>query len=257
MNRASHNLWIWSAALAIAFVSTGCQNLKEMPGFKEITPPTPAEEARNLFNVYDPDIRRRALNNLSAAPFGGEEPYVRGYRLLIDDPDPTVRAAAVKALGLHGSVDDVALIIVRMKDISALVRWEAAKALQKIHNPLAIRSLVTAVTRDDDPDVRMAAADAMGQYADPQVFNALVAALDDTQHGVVYAAAKSLKTLTGEDLGASGAKWLEWREQNPATVFAKQKDYYWEPYRQPRGFLDRAQFWKKPKEVTPQRPEGT
>lgn len=214
-------------------------------------PPTPSEEARNVFNVYDPDVRRRALNNLSASPFGGESPYVRLYRLLIDDPDPTVRAAAVKALGLHGDVKDVPLICIRLDDEADMVRWEASKALQKIHNPEAIKPLINGMNKDNDADVRMACADALGQYATPEVFSSLVAALDDARYGVALAAQKSLNTLTGAQLGGEGSDWLKFREQNASNLFANQQTYMWQPYTAPRGFVSKMQFWKKAPEVKP------
>lgn len=222
-----------------------------------VSPPTPSQEARNVFNVYDPDVRRRALNNLSASPFGGEEPYVRLYRLLIDDPDPTVRTAAVKALGLHGEVKDVPLMTIRLVDTADMVRWEAAKSLQKIHNPEAIKPLITVMNKDSDPDVRMACADALGQYAQPEVFSALVAALDDARFGVALAAQKSLTILTGQQLGGEGSDWLTYREQNTSNLFANQKTYTWQPYTQPRGFVSKMQFWKKAKQAQPaQAPVG-
>ncbi|MFG0248690.1 MAG: HEAT repeat domain-containing protein [Phycisphaeraceae bacterium JB051] len=222
-----------------------------------ISPPTPSEEARNVFNVYDPDIRRRALNNLSASPFGGEGPYVRLYRLLIDDPDPTVRAAAVKALGLHGEVKDVPLITIRLGDPADMVRWEASKALQKIHNPEAIKPLINAMNKDTDADVRMACADALGQYATPEVYGALVAALDDERYGVALAASESLSTITGQELGDQASAWIEYRESNGTNLFANQKTYMWQPYTPPRGFISKLQFWKKAQEAKPaQTPVG-
>ena len=222
-----------------------------------VSPPTPSEEARNVFNVYDPDIRRRALNNLSASPFGGEGPYVRLYRLLIDDPDPTVRAAAVKALGLHGEVKDVSLINIRLEDEASMVRWEASKSLQKIHNPQAIKPLIAAMNKDSDHDVRMACADALGQYAQPEVFSALVAALDDSRFGVALAAQKSLTILTGAELCSEGSAWLKYREANTSNLFANQQTYMWQPYSPPRGFVSKMQFWKKAKPAKPAKPAQT
>ncbi len=242
-------------------MASGCKVFTDGPSavISDFSPPTPAEEARNVFNVYDADVRRRALSNLAAAPFGSEGPYVRLYRLLIDDPDPTVRAAAVKALGMHGEVEDVTLIVIRLHDTSEMVRWEATNALQKIHNPVAIKQLVAMLGEGEgeDADVRQAAANALGQYATPQVYNALVGALDDTRYGVVRAAEKSLQTLTGQDLGTDGSDWLTWQEKNPGKLFVNQQVYHWQPYTPPRGWTDKAKFWKKsPPPVSPQTPVG-
>jgi HEAT repeat protein len=256
----AHRLILSMALLAaLAAFSIGCEALSKGPSavMEKLSPPTPAEEARNVFNVYDPDIRRRALNNLSASPFGGEGPYVRLYRLLIDDPDPTVRAASVKALGLHGEVTDVPLVTIRLNDEADMVRWEAAKALQKIHNPTAIKPLINTMAKDTDPDVRMACADALGQYASPEVYSALVSALDDSRYGVVLASQKSLTILTGQDLGAAGSAWLDYREKNGSNLFANQQVYTWQPYTPPRGFMSKLKFWKKTPDAKPaQTPVG-
>ena len=193
---------------------------------------------------------------LSAAYFGGEPPYVRLYRLLIDDPDPTVRAACVHALGLHGTAEDAGTMIALMDDENAFVRWEAAKALQKIHSQDAVGPLIKSVLGDEDEDVRMAAAHALGQYAQPRVFQALVGALDDTSYGVVRAAHASLTTLTGEDLGPDGRRWLGWLRQDPSSVFVGQRAYVWHPYRGPRSWWNKIQFWKSSPGEGPQTPVG-
>ena len=252
------NCTLFSLLLLAGFIGMmgGC-NGGPTAVFEKISPPTPAQEARNVFNVYDPDVRRKALNNLSASPFGGEGPYVRLYRLLIDDPDPTVRSSAVKALGLHGEVKDVPLLTIRLSDEADMVRWEAAKSLQKIHNPAAIKPLLQTLAKDKDPDVRMACADALGQYATPEVFGSLVSALDDTRHGVVIAAKDSLNLLTGQDLGIKGSDWLNFREQTKGNLFASQQVYTWQPYTPPRGFMDKIKFWKKKQNEKPaQAPVG-
>ena len=168
-----------------------------------------------------------------------------------------MRAAAVKALGLHGEVKDVTLITIRLADPADMVRWEASKALQKIHNPDAIKPLITAMNKDSDADVRMACADALGQYATPEVYGALVAALDDERYGVALAASKSLSTITGQELGDQASAWIEYREANSSNLFANQKTYMWQPYTPPRGFMSKLQFWKKAQESKPaQTPVG-
>ena len=254
----SVGLGLLTAVLSIAAIQ-GCDThrnpLTELQ--RSVFPPTPGEYARDAFNVYDADKRRVAVNELSAAKFGGEDSYVRVYRLLIDDGDATVRAACVKALGLHGSAQDAELIVPRLSDPSPFVRWEAAKAMQKIYSPASVPLLLTAMSKDEDADVRMSAAIALGQHAQPAVFNALVGALDDSDFGVTQAARVSLTTLTGNDLGSDAGPWLSWAQKRPATeLFEKRQQYVWTPYLRPRGFWDRVQFWNEAETVSPQVPRG-
>ena len=281
--------------LALFGLVAGCQGRSNTPAgsiltqvFEPFKPEDPSEVARDLFDVSDADKRRRAVSLFSAASFGGEETYVRAYRLLLGgetredktkivgepDPDATVRAASVKALGLHGTVDDVAIILPRLDDKASFVRWEAAKALAKIHNPIAIRPLLRKLHEhkplsrpqtgekvnerrgDNDPDVRRACASALGQYPTAAVFDGLVGALDDGNYRVAYAARQSLETLTGYDLGPEPGDWLLWAKQHRKELFKHQKVYTWQPYTRPKGLLDKFQFWKEEKPVPSRVPTG-
>jgi hypothetical protein len=246
------------ALVAAACGFLGCSNAKRdlKQALDPLFPPTPTEAVGMSVNIYDADERRQGITLLSAAKFGGEEPYLKLYRMLVNDEDASVRAACVKALGEHGTVEDAKLIIPRLKDSAEFVRWEAAKALQKVHNPDAVPALIETAARDEGTDVRMAAAYALGQYPQTRVFDALVAALDDPEFGVVEAANVSLKTLTGYDFGTDGSLWLIWRDQHRQDLFAKQQEYTWQPYVQPRGFVDKAKFWQKDEKPEPQTPQG-
>ncbi len=252
---------VLACLLAVWFgCAAGCnmrQQLKATLG-DSFMPPTPAEAARMAVNMYDADSRRQGVALLSASSFGGEEQYVKMYRLLVDDPDPTVRAVILKALGEHGSVED-ALILVRYlnnPNEPAFVRWEAAKGLQRIHNPAATPALITAVRSDPDASVRRAAADALGQYPQPNVLQTLIGALDDENFGVTVAAHRALRTLTGQDFNTDGAQWLRWSEENRGRWFANQQPYTVEPYVRPPGLVERVQFWKKRPEPEPVVPTG-
>ena len=227
---------------------------KTIPG---LFPPTPREAVLGSFNLYDPDLRCGSVNLLAAAPFGGEPQYVRVYRLLLDDPDPTVRAACAHALGLHGDVADIERLVPRLSDRAALVRWAVAGALQKIHSPSAAKPLMTAMADDADADVRMAAAAALGQYPQRPVFDALVGALEDPHYSVVAAARRSLETLTGYDFGSDGAMWLVWAKQAGNAMFEHQETYTWKPYQRPSGVMQKVKFWKKkPEPALPRVPTG-
>lgn len=201
--------------------------------FDAFRDPTPAEAAAMAVDRYDPDNRRRGLSLLAAAPFGGEEVYVRLYREAATDPDPTVRAVAVMALGLHGGPEDAPRIIANLTHPDRLVRWEAANSLQRIHNPEAVIPLIDAL-RDELPEVRQSAARALGQYARPVVLDALINALDDANFGVVDAAHGSLRLLTGQDLSNDPRQWVAWRQRTPAgEFFANQQPFLWQPFNRP------------------------
>ncbi len=268
--------------------AAGCQGKGQGPLgswmsnlFEPFKSEDPGEVARSAFDVTDADKRRRAISLFAAAPFGGSEPYLRLYRMMLGggaggearlvggpDPDATVRAAAVKALGIHGSVDDVKIIVPRLDDDVTFVRWEAAKALAKIHNRAAIRPLLLSLREntglsggkdssgESDPDVRQACAAALGQYATPAVFDGLVAALDDSNFGVAHTARQSLQTLTGYDMGNEPGDWLLWAKRHGGALFTDQESYVWQPYNSPPGLWDKMQFWKKRKHLPPRTPTG-
>ena len=219
-------------------------------------PPQAVASRQGGLNVYDADLRRRSVALLSSSHFGHEEPYVRMYRLLIDDQDPTVRATCAHALGLHGTTQDAPTLIALLKDGTGFVRWEAAKALQKIHPTDAVRPLMQAMADDEDADVRLAAASALGQYPTQPVFNALVGALSDHNFGVVQTAAVSLSLLTGRDLGTDGGPWLDFAAEYPAGLFTAQRPYTYMPYQKPPGKLKKIKFWDRPEVVRPQAPVG-
>lgn len=223
---------------------------------------SPSEAAEAAFNPYDADARRRAVTLLANADWGGQPPYLRTYRLLIDDPDPTVRAAALTALGLHGDVTDVPRIAPFLRyrsggepvESARVVRWEAAKALQKIHDPQAINPLVDALSEDPDVNVRIAAANALGQYASRAAFDALATALRDDDYAVVKEAHQALTTLTGVDRGERARDWWQWAENNSESLFANQQPYYYPQYVPPAGVLSKVAFWSDPPKIERKQP---
>ncbi|MBI1369356.1 MAG: hypothetical protein GC162_11975 [Planctomycetes bacterium] len=241
-----------------AALPVGCSKSasKDEGIFAGLMPPKPADVARDAFNVTDPDKRRRSVNLLSNAPFGGEAPYLKTYRLLVDDPDPTVRAACLRALGKHGQISDVPAILPYLKDKTSFVRWEAAKALQRLHSPDAVDPLLTTLHEDDDPDVRTAAANALGQYPEPRVFAALIGALQDEDFTVVTEVVHSLEVLTGQDYGEDGAQWLSWSQHQDKHLFAGQEAYYYPQFVRPPTIWDKIKFWKSRKVVVPTQPTG-
>jgi hypothetical protein len=253
--------FILTAAAALAWSLGGCQG--KSPGeflgdaFGGVMSPDPSEIAPEAFNVYDPDRRRNSVALLSNASWGGEKPYLKTYRLLVDDPDPTVRAASIAALGTHGTTSDVPAITRYLRsDRNKIVRWEAAKALQKIHDDQAIAALLSAGREDEDKDVRMAAINALGQYPQRRVFDGLVGALDDPDFGVAREAEQALRTLTGKDFGDRPGPWWQWAEASE-QIFADQQPYYYPQYSRPPGLVDWMKFWSEPDAIEPRTPRAT
>lgn len=219
-------------------------------------PPTPSQAASDMFNIYDADVRRRGIALISGSPFGGEDPYLRAYRLLADDPDPAVRGTVAAALGLHGQVSDAPTLIRMLRDPSPFVRWQAATALQKIHDNEAAEALVTTLQEDDDGDARAAAAYALGQYPQVPVFDALVGALNDLDYAVVDSASRSLYLLTGTYEGTDGREWIRWGEEHRGKLFANQQLFTYEPYPKPRPFFWWVTFWQDYSPPDPMVPVG-
>ncbi|MBA4039616.1 MAG: hypothetical protein C0468_04720 [Planctomyces sp.] len=207
---------------------------------------TPAEAAAMSIDLFDPDKRARGTNLLANAPFGGEDVYLRTYAAklgdegLPPDPDEGVRAVAARALGLHGGPQHVPLVLPLLAEPDRRVRLEGVRALQRLHSELAVSPLIgltvperqagDQTTGEAEPDIRAEACTALGQYRQPRVFQALVAALLDEQLVVQRAAQRSLETLTGQGLGDEPGPWVRWSERvGAAGVFAGAREYQY-PY---------------------------
>ncbi|MEP6732908.1 MAG: HEAT repeat domain-containing protein [bacterium] len=72
----------------------------------------------------------------------------------------------------------VIALIARLKDENADVRVAAANSLGKLEDARAVPGLIGAL-KDTEPKVRSAAAEALGQFKDPRAITALAAALSD------------------------------------------------------------------------------
>ena len=134
------------------------------------------------------------------------------------DPVPSVREAAVQALGnAKDSVAVRALMDVLRSDDSPAVRRSAAWALGEIGDELAIPALTDALTKDRDVEVRKNAASALGSIDSPRATSALIQALEhDTNASVRQHAAEALSSI--EDPAAVDAliRVLD-RDDNPGV----------------------------------------
>ena len=255
-------------ALALCLLPAACAENDDLRGgagrgsgesvLELFTPPTPAEAAAWATDPYDPDKRQRGVLLLAGASFGGERVYLNMYRLSLEDEDAGVRAAASRALALHGMVDDAPAIAALMRDDeSVLVRREAARALQRIHNPEVVEALLAAAddAREEDGDVRAAATVALGQYREFRVVQGLIGALQDRLLRVNDGAVASLATLTGEDFGLDTAAWLAW-VGDTVDLFEGATPYEYPVFQRDPTFAEKILPWRSPPNEIASQPVG-
>lgn len=217
------------------------QNSILAPLFKQTSP---AEAASWASDPHDADKRARGVNLLANAPFGGADAYLNLYRERIKDDSAPVRAVAARSLGLHGSPDDVPLIAPLLTQDAVIVRLEAARALQRLHNPVAVAPLIQRleVAKEPEPQVRAEAASALGQYAEGKSLQALIAALGDASLVVNSSAHESLRTLTGNDeLGMDRKAWTTWAKA-AEKPFAGRRAYVYPVFNREGRWLDYIPF---------------
>lgn len=129
----------------------------------------------------------------------------------LNDDDLKLRSAAVTALGRAGLSDNpqarqtaLASLTTALQDPNASVRLGAVQTLQTLHAPEADAALAQVLqTNKDAPDIRAAAATALGFPDNRPAIAPLIAALNDPDGSVATAAQQSLTTI-----GASAAPEL-------------------------------------------------
>lgn len=238
----------------------GCETMRQdFSAFGEgLMPVSPDQASTWMVDPTDPDNRRKGTVLISNSPFGGQDVYVSWYRdSVLQETDPLVKAVAISALGRHGGPDDALRIAVALADDERFqVRWEAAKALQRLHNAAVVPVLLATLRNDEEEsDIRVSATIALGQYPQDRVFQALVAALDSPHLSINEVARQALETLTGNDHGLEPEPWLRWYK-GVKDPFADQQEYLYPTYHREDTFLEKLAFWSSRTYEQPAPPAG-
>lgn len=247
------------AAACAGGLAAGCSQFSsDFSNLNEsIFPPTPGEAARWAADFTNAENQRRGVMLLGNATFGGERQYVDLYTMYLEQPtDPLVRAAAIQALARHTQPSGAVLIARQLESPYAQVRLAAAKGLQRVHDPTVAEAMWKClVDPDEDHDVRVELAIALGQYPRDDVFHALCDALGQRDLAVNLAAADSLRLLTAQDYGVDPRLWLNWYA-SASQPFRREVPYYFPTFQRALGFWDYLTFWTIPTFEEPGVPAG-
>lgn len=171
---------------------------------------TPSYYARKMENAASADERIEGINYLADRDFGRRDPYTKRYiQIAQNDPDPMVRAVAIRALNRARHRPAVPLLVEKLSDPNEQIRLEATKALANMPDPRAIDPLIQLLRNEqEDKDLRIAAADALRHYPRIEVARVLAGALPAREFGVAWQAHRSLVAMTGRNLRYDEGAWL-------------------------------------------------
>jgi HEAT repeat protein len=254
-------LLIAHAGVAIALLA-GCEsNMTVRRGAPSILaafePPSPEAAARMATDEFDANARYQGIQLLSTATFAGEPLYVDLFRRSTQDADPGVRAVAARALGTNGQASDALTLAPLLKDKDPTVRLEAARGLQRLHNPGVVPALMDSLSlaKEEDERVRREAALALAQYREPRVIDALITSLDDESVAVNFGVRDALRMLTGQDLGLARRDWQAWYRATE-TPFAAATGYTFPVFNREKRIWEYVPFVPQPANETPALPAG-
>ncbi|HLO41750.1 MAG TPA: HEAT repeat domain-containing protein [Phycisphaerales bacterium] len=253
--------WRVAGVLAAAVCLAGCDTTGMKRGTDSLldlwAEPTISESVEMAMDRYDANQRYRGTLLLSTKPFAGEELYMKLFVDNARDKDPGVRTAATRAIANHGGPEQAPILVERLTDEDRLVRIEAARGLQRIHAPVAIEPLIKSLAKDGEaePAVRSEVADALGQYAERKVVEALIASLDDANLAVNSRTLSSLKTLTGQDYGFDRRAWLDWYSATDKP-FAARSVYTFPAFNREKTFIEYLPFVPPPPNEASMAPAG-
>jgi len=187
-----------------------------------------------------PEVRRRACQHL-AAHGGFDRDHTAVLQQALQDENPLVVRAAVRALAALGRIDDTEPIERLLLAADDPVRLEAATALCRLgasSGPAALERL----SYSGNDAVRRQVAVAMGQIGDPSFTPSLIRLLDD-QHDVRTAALGALPKVVGHDVAEAAsvsppsfaervAAWKRWHRHEQDTLqgtYSKRQDLLPQP----------------------------
>jgi HEAT repeat protein len=169
---------------------------------------------RELTTYHTPAMRVDALEQFAMRSTGVDSPEQRQItdqlaRQMQVEPDPLVRLAVVRAIAEYRTPLAQQVLEAGLADDDKAVRVACCQALGRRAEAISVSKLESTLRSDNDIDVRLAAAEALGNIKSPQAIQALVVALDDRDPALQYVGVQSMKSITGEDYGPDVQAWRQ------------------------------------------------
>ena len=206
----SRSTILLATVTALAGCSGGADKLRALTWARDRLFTTRSQRAAKAFDLEDADRRREGIADLSSRKWGLQVPYLKAYSLLAQDPDdPTVRCAAINALGRAGDAKYLPVLVDALSDPVPMVRMDAAEALETVRGEEAVEPLGHHASwrNEPDPDVRVRCVRTLRHYRRRDVLDVLVACLWDKDFGVRHAARGALREMTGQDGDYDAGRW--------------------------------------------------
>jgi len=199
------NFRFWLPATCLVAL-TGCQSmwLPDVWPFPE----------HDQTTYHTPAMRVDAVEDFAMRSTGVDAPDQREItdqlaRQIQVEPDPLVRKAIVGTIAEFQTPMSQQVLEAGLKDESEGVRIACCQALGHCSEGGSVAALAETVRSDQDIDVRLAAAEALGKIRTPEAIQALVPALDDRDPALQYVGVQSMKTITGQDYGPDVQAWRQ------------------------------------------------
>jgi HEAT repeat protein len=205
-------IWI---LLATAVLLPGCADL---PTWVPFNGPVSDE----IPGLVTPTRKIKQLRRLAQA---GPESSPQEQRAVVEyltqtiryEADPLVRAEIIRTAGEYPIPEAAPLLKAALQDPDADARVAACEAWGKRGDDPQAADLLAGVLRgDNDHDVRLAAAHALGFTHTQQAIAALGEALVESDPAMQYRAMISLKAVTGADLGNNVDRWQQYVKEGHA-----------------------------------------
>jgi HEAT repeat protein len=176
---------------------------------------------RELTSYHTPGMRVDAIADFATRSTGVDSPEQRQItdqlaRQMQVEPDPLVRQAVAGAIAEYHTPMAQQVLEAGLADENDAVRVACCRALGRraaagISDPgsNSVAGLTNVMRSDKEMDVRLAAAEALGNIKSPEAIQALAFALDDRDPAMQYVGVKSMKSITGKDYGPDVNAWRQ------------------------------------------------